>query len=73
MYDIGFPFMNTERSEISFIRDLGMSTLAYPVVPDGPRNTKTQFFASESKDNPERVEFESTEKMLCSVRVSWQS
>jgi hypothetical protein len=52
--------------EISFIRDLGMSTLTYPLVPGSPETVKLNSWLVELKDNSERVEFEVTEKTLCS-------
>ena len=45
-----------------------MYTSTYPIVPEEPVTLKLNSLLVESKDSPDRVEFEVTEKTLCSSK-----
>ncbi len=46
--------------------DFGIETLTYPAVPVGPATVKLSSLVSELKAKLDRVEFDATEKTLCS-------
>ncbi len=62
------PSRVTFRVLASLTSDLGKYTLTYPLVPEVPLTLKPSSWLVELKKSEVTVEFEVTEKTLCSCR-----